>query len=74
MDIKEFIGKFAEAIEFDDANSLTPENPLSEIDGWGSLAGMYVISFFDEEFEKEISTNDIRQAVTIQDLYDMATA
>ena len=74
MDIKEFIEKFAEAIEFENVNALTPETKFHELDGWSSLTVMYVISFFDEEFEKEISTNDIRQAVTIQDLYNMATA
>ena len=74
MEIKEFIEKFAEAIEFENVSALSPETRFHELEGWSSLTVMYAIAFFDEECEKEVSTNDIRQAVTIQDLYNIAIA
>lgn len=74
MEIKEFIEKFAEAIEVEDVDDLTPETIFHDLEEWSSISVMLLIAFFDEEFEKEITTADIKKAVTIQDLYSFATA
>ena len=72
MDIKEFIEKFAEAIEVEDLELLTPETEFRTIDEWSSISVMLTIAFFDEEFEKEIAGADLKSMKTIQDLYDFA--
>lgn len=74
MDIKEFIEKFAEAIEVEDVTNLTPETDYHDLDEWSSISVMLLIAFFDEEFGKEITTAAIKEADTIQDLYNIATA
>lgn len=74
MDIKAFIEKFAQAIELDNAEGLTPETEFHDLDEWSSLSVIMVIAFFDEEFGKEIDNIAVRKAETIQDLYDLATA
>lgn len=74
MEIKEFIEKFAEAIEVEDVATLTPETDFHDLDEWSSISVMLLIAFFDEEFGKEITTADIKEADTIQDLYNIATA
>lgn len=74
MEIKEFIEKFAEAIEVEDAGTLTPTTQFHDIDEWSSLSVMLLIAFYDEEFDKQIGEKEIRNAVTIQDLYNLATA
>lgn len=74
MEIKEFIEKFAEANEIDLNDAITPETDFKAIDGWSSLSVIITIAFFDEEFGKEVSGIDIKNAVTIQDLYNLATA
>ena len=74
MEIKEFIEKFAEAIEVENVEVLTAETPFHDLDEWSSISVMLLIAFIDEEFGKEITTVDIRNAVTIQDLYNFATA
>ena len=74
MDIKSFIEKFAQAIELDNAEGLTPETEFHDLDEWSSLSVIMVIAFFDEEFGKEIDNIAVRKAETIQDLYDLATA
>lgn len=73
MNIKKFIEKFAEAIEVEDVAALTPETAFHELDEWSSISVMLLIAFIDEEFGKEITPSDIRQAVTIQDLFLFAT-
>lgn len=72
--MNDFIEKFAEAIEVEDASSLVPETEFRGLEEWSSIAVMLLIAFFDEEFGKEIGNADIRECNTIKDLYDLATA
>lgn len=74
MEIKEFIEKFAEAIEVENVEELTVETEFKELDEWSSLSVMLLIAFFDEEFEKQIGDKDIRSCTTLQDLYNLANA
>lgn len=74
MNIKDFIKVFAEAIEVEDVESLTAETEFHELEEWSSLSVMLVIAFFDEMFDKHVGDIEIRKAVTIQDLYNFATA
>lgn len=74
MEITEFIEKFAEAIEIENVEALTAETEFRNLEEWSSLSVMLIIAFFDEEFSKQIGDKDLRQATTIQDLYNIATA
>ena len=74
MEIKEFIEKFAEAIEVENVETLTAETEFRDLDEWSSISVMITIAFFDEEFGKEIGGTDIKGCKTIQDLYNLATA
>lgn len=72
MESKEFIVKFAEAIEVEDVEELTLSTVFKDLDEWSSLSVMLLIAFFDEEFAKQIGDQEIRQASTIEDLYNIA--
>lgn len=74
MEIKEFIEKFAEAIEVENVKALTAETNFHELEEWSSLSVMLVIAFFDEEFDKQIGETAIKECKTIEDLYKLATA
>ncbi len=73
MEMKEFIEKFAEAVDVDDPTTLTPEMSFRELEEWNSMAVMMLIAMYEEEFRKEIFTADIRKCDTIKDLYNLAT-
>lgn len=74
MEIKEFIEKFAEAIEVENVEALTAETEFRELDEWSSLSVMLLIAFYDEEFGKELTQAQIKSANTLQDLYNIAIA
>lgn len=74
MEIKEFIEKFAEAIEVEEVETLTQETNFHDLDEWSSISVMLLIAFYDEEFGKEITPAAIKEANTIQDLYYIAIA
>lgn len=74
MEIKEFIEKFAEAIEVENVEDLTVETEFRELDEWSSLSVMLIIAFYDDEFDKQIGESAINGCKTIEDLYKLATA
>ncbi len=74
MEIKEFIEKFAEAIEVENVEALTAETEFHELDEWSSLSVMLIIAFYDDEFDKQIGEAAINGCKTIEDLYKLATA
>lgn len=74
MEIKSFIEKFAEAIEVENVVELTAETEFHDLEEWSSLSVMLLIAFFDEVYDKQIGDKDIKEAKTIQDLYNIAVA
>ena len=72
MEIKEFIEKFAEAIEVEDVANVTAETEFRTLDEWSSISVMLTIAFFDEECGKEIGDSDLKGCNTVQDLYNLA--
>ena len=73
MEIKDFIEKFAEAIEIEDATILTPDTEFRTLDEWDSLSYLSIIAMIDEEFDVQIETPEFKQQKTIQDLYNTAS-
>lgn len=71
MEIKEFIEKFAEAVEVENPEALTPETNFRDLEEWSSLAALSIIALADEEFDVELSGNEMRKANTIQELFDI---
>lgn len=71
MEIKEFIVKFAEIFDDTDVSTLTPQTKFRELDEWSSLSALGVIALADEEFDVELSGNEMRQTNTIQELFDL---
>lgn len=74
MNINEFITKFAEEIEIENASDLTPDTQFRDLEEWSSLSVMVFIAFADENFGKEIGDKQIADCKTIQDLYKLVTA
>ena len=74
MNINEFIAKFAEELEIEDAESLAAETEFRQLEEWSSLSVMVFIAFADENFGKQIGDKQIADCKTIQDLYNLVTA
>lgn len=72
MTINDFIEKFAEAVEIEDASALEGATEFRELDEWNSLAALSVISMFEDELDKELPVAAFKQAKTIQELFDLA--
>lgn len=71
MEIKEFIENFADQFDDTDAGVLTAETKFKELDEWSSLVALSVIAMVDDEYNVAIKGDDIRNAETIQDLFNV---
>lgn len=71
MEIKDFIENFADQFDDTDASVLTAETKFKELDEWSSLVALSVIAMVDDEYDVAIKGDDIRNAETIQDLFNV---
>lgn len=70
MTIEEFIKKIAAELEDTPADQLTPETNYKDLDEWGSLASLSIISMVEEEYGQLITGADVRARNSIKELYD----
>lgn len=71
MEIKDFIENFAAQFDDTDASVFTPETVFHELDEYSSLIALSLIAMVDEEYDVTLKGDDMRSAVTIQDLYNI---
>ena len=71
MDINEFIEKFAEIFDDTEVSNLKPETKFRDLDEWSSLSALGLIALADEEFDVELKAADMRNAETIQDIFNI---
>lgn len=74
MDINTFVDNFA--AQFDDTgrDQFSAETKFREIDEWSSLIALSIIAMVDEEYEVTLKGDDVKNAQTIQDLFNTVVA
>ena len=70
MDIKEFIENFASNFDDTDISVLTPETQFRELDEWTSMLALSTMAMVSEEYDVELSPEEMRKANTIVDLFN----
>lgn len=70
MEIKEFIENFADQFDDTDVNELTPDTDFRELDEWSSLTALSVMAMCSDEYDVELTADEMRGAKTIQDLFN----
>ena len=74
MGIYSFIEKFAEQFDETDASVFTPETVFHDLDEYSSIIALSIIAMIDEEFGVALTGNEMKSAVTIQDLFNTVQA
>ncbi len=70
MDIKEFVQNFAEQFDETDAAVFTPELAFRELEEWSSFLALGIMAMIKSEYDVAITADEMRNANTIQELYD----
>lgn len=69
--MNDFIALFAEQFDDTDASLFTADTKFKDLDEWSSLIALSVISMVDEEYDVTLKGDDIRNASTVGDLFDV---
>ena len=68
--IDRFIENFADLFDETDSDTINANTHFKELDEWSSLIALSVIAMIDEEYDVEFRGDDIRNSVTVNDLFD----
>ncbi len=73
MEIKEFIENFADQFDDTDASEITAATIFKDLDEWSSLTALSIIAMVDEEYDVTLKGDDIRNASTVEDLFNIVS-
>ncbi len=71
MKINDFVLHFAEQFYDTDLSTFKPETIFRDLDEWSSLMALSIIAMVDEEYSVILQGDDIKAAVTIEDLFNI---
>ena len=71
MDIKEFIEYFADELDETTIDELSPKTDFKALGEWSSLVALSIIAMVEDNYEKEITGEDLRSSTTLQDLFNL---
>ena len=71
MELQNFIQNIVDLFDDIDTSNFSALTDFKDNDEWNSLLVLSVIAMVDEEYGIIITSDDIRQAITIEDLYSI---
>lgn len=71
MELNQFIENFATQFDDTDASEIKAETIFKELEEWSSLTALSIIAMVDEEYDIRIKGDDIRNASTVSELFDI---
>ena len=72
MDLQEFIKKFADCFNQTPAENFKPDTEYKKLEEWGSMMALIVIAMIDADYGKTITSDDLKSALTIASLFEIA--
>lgn len=74
MELNEFVEKFAGQFDDTDPAEITATTEFKELDEYSSLTALSIIGMVDEEYDVTLKGDDIRNAKTVEDLFNTVKA
>lgn len=73
MTDKEKLASLEEIMELD-ADTLTPDTRLEDLEEWDSLSALSFVVLLSDEFSRQITGSEIRSLVTVSDMMNLMEA
>lgn len=70
MELQDFIDNFAAQFVDTDASEIKADTVFKDLDEWSSLMALSIIAMADEEYEVTLKGDDIKNANTVEDLFN----
>ncbi len=74
MDLNEFVENFANQFDETDPAEITAATRFRDLEEWSSLIALSIIAMADEEYDVTLKGDDIRNANTVEDLFNAVKA
>lgn len=71
MEINQFIQNFSDQFEDTDPSEINAETVFHNLDEYSSLIALSIIAMVDEEYDVQLKGDDMRGAVTVEDLFNV---
>jgi acyl carrier protein len=71
MELKTFIENFASQFDETDASVFEANTEFKKLAEWSSIIALSIIAMVDEEYEVNLKGDDIKNAVTIEGLFNV---
>ena len=70
MTLEDFVKKVQGELQDTLAEQITAETNYKELDEWGSLASLSLISMIEEEYDQLITGSDVRARNSVKELWE----
>lgn len=70
MELNDFVEKFAEQFDDTDPAEINASTQFKNLEEWSSLTALSIIAMVDEEYDITLKGDDIRNAETVEDLFN----
>lgn len=71
MNQEEFVQNFADQFDETDSSEISLTTVFKDLDEWSSLLSLSIIAMCDEEYDVKIKGDDIKNAQTVNDLFEI---
>lgn len=71
MKLSDFIEKFAEQFDDTELSEFKADTEFKALDEWSSLSALSIIAMVDDEYDVTLKGDDIKNAETIEDLFNI---
>lgn len=70
MELNDFIANFADQFDDTDPGEIKADTVFHDLDEYSSLVALSIIAMVDEEYDVQLRGDDMRAAVTVEDLFN----
>ena len=70
MTLEEFVQKVQDELQETPAEQVTADTNYKELEEWGSLTSLSLISMIEEEYDKLITGADVRARNSVRELWE----
>ncbi len=74
MELKDFVKEFAYQFDDTEPDEIEANTEFHELEEWCSMIGLSVLNMVEKKFGKSITFDDMKGAVTVEDLYNIIIA
>lgn len=74
MELNEFIANLAEQFDETDKSEIKADTIFKDLDEWSSMIALSVIAMIDAEYDVQVKGTDVRDSVTVEDLFNKVKA